>query len=143
MFPQVLAFAVARDFDCIPGFQQKIFYIEQPLEFLEDQLVLNGRNSLVDFFLGGCSRQGAHNLSEAGAKQRDIFICSSMERMRFFSFIKVCMFRTLAIHFIFKVEALPKLFSFGFGGRFGAFCKLFYCCLSLCTSFPFPLMGLQ
>ncbi|XP_072278612.1 cadherin-13 [Pyxicephalus adspersus] len=41
LLSQVLAFAVARDFDCIPGFQQKIFYIEQPLEFLEDQLVLN------------------------------------------------------------------------------------------------------
>ncbi|XP_018411393.1 PREDICTED: cadherin-13 [Nanorana parkeri] len=41
LLSQVLAFAVARDFDCIPGFQQKIFYIEQPLEFLEDQLILN------------------------------------------------------------------------------------------------------
>ncbi|KAM9302426.1 cadherin-13 [Gastrophryne carolinensis] len=41
LLSQVLALVIARDFNCIPGFQQKIFYIEQPLEFLEDQLVLN------------------------------------------------------------------------------------------------------
>ncbi|XP_053556733.1 cadherin-13 [Bombina bombina] len=38
---QVVVFAIAKDFECIPGFQQKIFYIEQPPEFTEDQLVLN------------------------------------------------------------------------------------------------------
>ncbi|XP_018116075.2 cadherin-13 [Xenopus laevis] len=38
---QVLVFAIANDMECIPGFQQKIFYVEQPSEFTEDQLVLN------------------------------------------------------------------------------------------------------
>uniref|UniRef100_K9J7L9 Cadherin-13 n=1 Tax=Xenopus tropicalis TaxID=8364 RepID=K9J7L9_XENTR len=38
---QVLVFAIANDLECIPGFQQKIFYVEQPSEFTEDQLVLN------------------------------------------------------------------------------------------------------
>uniref|UniRef100_A0A8C5Q9V2 Cadherin-13 n=2 Tax=Leptobrachium leishanense TaxID=445787 RepID=A0A8C5Q9V2_9ANUR len=39
---QVLIFAVAaKDAECTPGFQQKIFYIEQPPEITEDQLVLN------------------------------------------------------------------------------------------------------
>ncbi|KAG8437478.1 hypothetical protein GDO86_008253 [Hymenochirus boettgeri] len=37
----VLVFATANDLECVPGFQQKIFYIEQPLEFTKDQLVLN------------------------------------------------------------------------------------------------------
>ncbi|KAM4614386.1 cadherin-13 [Discoglossus pictus] len=41
LLSQVLVFAVAKDFECTPGFQQKIFYIEQPPEFTEDQLVLN------------------------------------------------------------------------------------------------------
>ncbi|KAM4722120.1 cadherin-13 [Rhinophrynus dorsalis] len=41
LLSQVLVFAAGNDFDCIPGFQQKIFYIEQPLEFTEDQLILN------------------------------------------------------------------------------------------------------
>jgi len=40
-FPQVLLLACAEDLECIPGFQQKVFYIEQPFEFTEDQPVLN------------------------------------------------------------------------------------------------------
>lgn len=39
--PQVLLLACAEDLECIPGFQQKVFYIEKPFEFTEDQLVLN------------------------------------------------------------------------------------------------------
>ncbi|MEE6499944.1 hypothetical protein FKM82_003648 [Ascaphus truei] len=41
----------AEDFECIPGFQQKLFYIEQPSEFTEDQLVLNGREITLDFVI--------------------------------------------------------------------------------------------
>ncbi|XP_069822265.1 cadherin-13 [Dendropsophus ebraccatus] len=41
LLSQVLVFAIARDFDCIPGFQEKIYYIEQQGEFLKDQLLLN------------------------------------------------------------------------------------------------------
>ncbi|XP_010157960.1 PREDICTED: cadherin-13-like, partial [Eurypyga helias] len=37
----VLLLACAEDLECVPGFQQKVFYIEQPLEFTEDQPVLN------------------------------------------------------------------------------------------------------
>lgn len=40
-FPQVLLLACAEDLECVPGFQQKVFYIEQPFEFTEDQAVLN------------------------------------------------------------------------------------------------------
>lgn len=41
LFLQVLLLACAEDLECIPGFQQKVFYIEQPFEFTEDQPVLN------------------------------------------------------------------------------------------------------
>ncbi|NXI61335.1 CAD13 protein, partial [Anseranas semipalmata] len=41
LFPQVLLLAYAEDLGCIPGFKQKVFYIEQPFEFTEDQPVLN------------------------------------------------------------------------------------------------------
>ncbi|NXD13837.1 CAD13 protein, partial [Nothocercus nigrocapillus] len=41
LFPQVLLLAFAEDLECIPGFQQKVFYIEQPSEFTEDQPLLN------------------------------------------------------------------------------------------------------
>ncbi|XP_075139504.1 cadherin-13-like [Leptodactylus fuscus] len=41
LLSQILVFAIARDFDCIPGFQEKIYYIEQQGEFLKDQLLLN------------------------------------------------------------------------------------------------------
>ncbi|KAK0677947.1 CAD13 protein, partial [Pygoscelis papua] len=40
-FPQVLLLACAEDLECVPGFRQKAFYIEQPFEFTEDQPVLN------------------------------------------------------------------------------------------------------
>lgn len=33
--------ACAEDLECTPGFQQKVFYIEQPFEFTEDQPILN------------------------------------------------------------------------------------------------------
>lgn len=39
--PQVLLLACAEDLECVPGFQQKVFYIEKPFEFTEDQLILN------------------------------------------------------------------------------------------------------
>ncbi|RMC09268.1 hypothetical protein DUI87_14276 [Hirundo rustica rustica] len=38
---EVLLLACAEDLGCVPGFQQKVFYIEKPFEFTEDQLVLN------------------------------------------------------------------------------------------------------
>ncbi|XP_063293933.1 cadherin-13 [Pelobates fuscus] len=41
LLSQVLIFAVAKDLQCAPGFQQKIFYVEQLPEFTEDQLILN------------------------------------------------------------------------------------------------------
>ncbi|XP_010078245.1 PREDICTED: cadherin-13-like, partial [Pterocles gutturalis] len=37
----VLLLSCAEDLECVPGFQQKVFYIEQPFEFTEDQPVLN------------------------------------------------------------------------------------------------------
>jgi hypothetical protein len=37
----VLLLTSAEDLDCTPGFQQKVFHINQPAEFIEDQLVLN------------------------------------------------------------------------------------------------------
>uniref|UniRef100_A0A8D2N4Z8 Cadherin-13 n=1 Tax=Zonotrichia albicollis TaxID=44394 RepID=A0A8D2N4Z8_ZONAL len=37
----VLLLACAEDLECVPGFQQKIFYIEKPFKFREDQLILN------------------------------------------------------------------------------------------------------
>eukprot|EP00076_Gallus_gallus_P025463 XP_015148009.1 cadherin-13 isoform X3 [Gallus gallus] len=39
--PRVLLLACAEDLECTPGFQQKVFYIEQPFEFTEDQPILN------------------------------------------------------------------------------------------------------
>ncbi|XP_067158525.1 cadherin-13 isoform X3 [Apteryx mantelli] len=41
LLSQVLLLAFAEDLECIPGFQQKVFYVEQPSEFTEDQPVLN------------------------------------------------------------------------------------------------------
>ncbi|XP_037264624.1 cadherin-13 isoform X2 [Falco rusticolus] len=41
LLSQVLLLACAEDLECVPGFQRKIFYIEQPFEFTEDQPVLN------------------------------------------------------------------------------------------------------
>lgn len=41
LLSQVLLLACAEDLECTPGFQQKVFYIEQPFEFTEDQPVLN------------------------------------------------------------------------------------------------------
>ncbi|XP_073911680.1 cadherin-13 isoform X6 [Castor canadensis] len=38
---KVLLLTSAEDLDCTPGFQQKVFHINQPAEFIEDQLVLN------------------------------------------------------------------------------------------------------
>ncbi|NWH33096.1 CAD13 protein, partial [Chloropsis hardwickii] len=39
--PQVLLLACAEDLECVPGFQQKVFYIEKPFAFREDKLILN------------------------------------------------------------------------------------------------------
>lgn len=39
--PQVLLLACAEDLECVPGFQQKVFYIEKPFEFTKDKLILN------------------------------------------------------------------------------------------------------
>ncbi|KAM8945976.1 cadherin-13 [Pelodytes ibericus] len=39
--PQVLVFVFAEDLECTPGFQHKIFYIEQTPTFTEDQLIVN------------------------------------------------------------------------------------------------------
>nr|XP_033798456.1 cadherin-13 isoform X1 [Geotrypetes seraphini] len=41
LLAQVLLIAFAEDLECIPGFRQKILYIEQPPEFSEDQLIAN------------------------------------------------------------------------------------------------------
>ncbi|XP_065589180.1 cadherin-13 isoform X2 [Cyrtonyx montezumae] len=41
LLSQVLLLACAEDLECTPGFQQKVFYIEQPFEFTEDQPILN------------------------------------------------------------------------------------------------------
>ncbi|XP_009465573.1 PREDICTED: cadherin-13 [Nipponia nippon] len=41
LLSQVLLLACAEDLKCVPGFQQKVFYIEQPFEFTEAQPVLN------------------------------------------------------------------------------------------------------
>uniref|UniRef100_A0A8C3LVK2 Cadherin-13 n=1 Tax=Chrysolophus pictus TaxID=9089 RepID=A0A8C3LVK2_CHRPC len=41
LLSQVLLLACAEDLECTPGFQQKVFYIEQPFEFTEDQRILN------------------------------------------------------------------------------------------------------
>ncbi|NWU96630.1 CAD13 protein, partial [Upupa epops] len=41
LFPQVLLLACAEDLECVPGFQRKVFYIEEPFEFTEDEPILN------------------------------------------------------------------------------------------------------
>ncbi|XP_031805044.1 cadherin-13 isoform X3 [Sarcophilus harrisii] len=41
LLSQVLLLTFAEDLECIPGFKQKTFRIEQPAEFFEDQLILN------------------------------------------------------------------------------------------------------
>ncbi|XP_034644847.1 cadherin-13 [Trachemys scripta elegans] len=41
LLSQVLLLVFAEDLECIPGFQQKVFHIEQPSEFTEDQPILN------------------------------------------------------------------------------------------------------
>uniref|UniRef100_A0A5G2QPP8 Cadherin 13 n=1 Tax=Sus scrofa TaxID=9823 RepID=A0A5G2QPP8_PIG len=37
----VLLLTSAEDLGCTPGFQQKVFHIDQPAEFIEDQAILN------------------------------------------------------------------------------------------------------
>ncbi|XP_031471354.1 cadherin-13 isoform X2 [Phasianus colchicus] len=41
LLSQVLLLACAEDLECTPGFQQKVFYIEQRFKFTEDQPILN------------------------------------------------------------------------------------------------------
>ncbi|XP_006027495.1 cadherin-13 isoform X1 [Alligator sinensis] len=41
LLSQVLLLTFAEDLECVPGFQQKVFHIEQPSEFTEDQPILN------------------------------------------------------------------------------------------------------
>ncbi|XP_013826391.2 PREDICTED: cadherin-13 isoform X2 [Capra hircus] len=41
LLSQVLLLTSAEDLDCTPGFQQKVFRINQPAEFIEDQAILN------------------------------------------------------------------------------------------------------
>ncbi|XP_022438788.1 cadherin-13 isoform X5 [Delphinapterus leucas] len=41
LLSQVLQLTSAEDLDCTPGFQQKLFHINQPAEFIEDQAILN------------------------------------------------------------------------------------------------------
>ncbi|KAM9374041.1 cadherin-13 [Phaethornis superciliosus] len=41
LLSQVLLLSCAEGLECVPGFQQKVFYIEQPFEFTEDQRILN------------------------------------------------------------------------------------------------------
>ncbi|KAB1273725.1 Cadherin-13 [Camelus dromedarius] len=41
METMVLLLTSAEDLDCTPGFQQKVFHIDQPAEFIEDQAILN------------------------------------------------------------------------------------------------------
>ena len=45
----MLLLTSAEDLDCTPGFQQKVFRIDQPAEFIEDQAILNckQRRSMV------------------------------------------------------------------------------------------------
>uniref|UniRef100_A0A8P0PA62 Cadherin-13 n=1 Tax=Canis lupus familiaris TaxID=9615 RepID=A0A8P0PA62_CANLF len=38
---EVLLLTSAEDLDCTPGFQQKVFHINQPAQFIEDQAILN------------------------------------------------------------------------------------------------------
>ncbi|XP_003998358.4 cadherin-13 isoform X1 [Felis catus] len=41
LLSQVLPLTSAEDLDCTPGFQQKLFHIDQPAQFIEDQAILN------------------------------------------------------------------------------------------------------
>uniref|UniRef100_A0A9L0RF92 Cadherin-13 n=1 Tax=Equus caballus TaxID=9796 RepID=A0A9L0RF92_HORSE len=41
LLSQVLMLTSAEGLDCTPGFQQKVFYIDQPAEFIKDQAILN------------------------------------------------------------------------------------------------------
>lgn len=41
LLSQVLLLTSADDLDCTPGFQQKVFHIDQPAEFIEDRAILN------------------------------------------------------------------------------------------------------
>uniref|UniRef100_A0A2K6SF51 Cadherin 13 n=1 Tax=Saimiri boliviensis boliviensis TaxID=39432 RepID=A0A2K6SF51_SAIBB len=41
LLSQVQLLTSAEDLDCTPGFQQKVFHINQPAEFIEDQSILN------------------------------------------------------------------------------------------------------
>ncbi|XP_034528710.1 cadherin-13 isoform X4 [Ailuropoda melanoleuca] len=41
LLSQVLLLTSAEDLDCTPGFQQKVFHINQPAQFIEDQAILN------------------------------------------------------------------------------------------------------
>ncbi|XP_058135635.1 cadherin-13 isoform X3 [Dasypus novemcinctus] len=49
LLSQVLLLTSAEDLDCTPGFQQKVFHIQQPAEFIEDQLILNCKQRHVTF----------------------------------------------------------------------------------------------
>ncbi|NXP12168.1 CAD13 protein, partial [Thinocorus orbignyianus] len=89
-FPQVLLLTCAEDLGCVPGFQQKVFYIEQPFEFTEDQPVLNLEfddckgNSKLNFEVSNpdfkVERDGSlvalKNISEAG---RALFVHARSE----------------------------------------------------------------
>ncbi|KAM5262612.1 cadherin-13 [Ctenodactylus gundi] len=48
---QVLLLTSAEDLDCTPGFQKKVFHINQPAEFIEDQPVLNCKQYRLKMFL--------------------------------------------------------------------------------------------
>nr|XP_044616858.1 cadherin-13 isoform X6 [Equus asinus] len=41
LLSQVLMLTSAEGLDCTPGFQQKVFHIDQPAEFIKDQAILN------------------------------------------------------------------------------------------------------
>ncbi|XP_010004505.1 PREDICTED: cadherin-13 [Chaetura pelagica] len=90
LLSQVLLLSCAEGLECVPGFQQKVFYIEQPLEFTEDQRVLNlefddckGNNNLnfevsnPDFKVeSDGSLVALKNISEAG---RALFVHARSE----------------------------------------------------------------
>ncbi|XP_051485522.1 cadherin-13 isoform X2 [Apus apus] len=90
LLSQVLLLSCAEGLECVPGFQQKVYYIEQPLEFTEDQRVLNlefddckGNNNLnfevsnPDFKVeSDGSLVALKNISEAG---RALFVHARSE----------------------------------------------------------------
>lgn len=41
----------AEGLDCTPGFQQKVFHIDQPAEFIKDQAILNRKQRHLTMFL--------------------------------------------------------------------------------------------